>query len=238
MIRRLLMALAVLGLAVPAAQAQTAKARTDIPVFVGYPLDATSLTYCAIGGPQTGSGRVKTSGSNTTVTAVSGLPDPFTNLVEGDKLMFGTPTGIVTRIIVTASSATSVVVDAAVNLGSTGVAFSYQTYGATCGTAATSGWFSVLPGDYTLCVRIAQMNVTGTIDFAVDTRNQDAYGSGPISLLTGSFASATYPDNGDCFNIGEKTSSFRVGLKINGTDDGGDTGANEERVFVYLSREN
>jgi len=241
--RRLAFAVALaLGLCAPASP-QTAPTRSERPVFLAYDVDSTTLTYCNLAeGYASALGKATTAGaSSATVTAVSGttLFDP---VAAGDTLIFNTAAGPIARLILAKASGASITVDAVITIPAAGVTLKYQTYGTSCGTGVTNGWFSLPRGLYTVCLRVAQMNVTGNISMSIDTMNPHAYEQGPIPVLTGggAIASATYPDNGVCYNLGEVTGMFRIGLQIAGAgaaDDGGDTGANREKVDVFISTE-
>jgi hypothetical protein len=152
--------LALIGLlSAPLIIAQEARGGVDIPLFSGRDLTETAYTYCATFGDSTGVAKepwkvpdprikVVTSGSSTTVAAhgATGEPDPFTNVAVGDELRFIVPAGTVSNVVtqttyyryVTArASASSITVNSAIDLGTTGLPFNFRTL--TCGTSATSG---------------------------------------------------------------------------------------------------
>jgi hypothetical protein len=159
--KRILIVLLAL-LSAPLLRAQvSASSGIDIPLFSAYDLAATSYIYCATFGDASGvakegwkvpdpRSKLVTSGSSTTVTALAGSVAPFTNVAVGDDLRIVIPAGTVANVItaqtvyrtVTArGSATSITVNSAVNLGTTGVSFNYRTL--ACAANATDGIFAV-----------------------------------------------------------------------------------------------
>jgi len=210
-----------------------AQGRADRSIVAKYDLDSASYIYCVTASPTRGPGRVETSGSSATVTAVAGLDDPFTSVVVGDELNFGVGIGTV-RTVIARASATSITVDSAVNLDvSGGATFTYAR--ATCGTAATDGWFSVGAGQHTITIVYRQGDLTGGVDFDIETRTRSTIGL-PVQILTGNIAATTTLVNGVTADIGETTSEFRVGLKYN-TADTSDATTNLEQIDVILSTE-
>jgi hypothetical protein len=230
--RRLLTLVLVLVPALCAAQLPPAS-RVDRNIIAKYQLDSGSYIYCVTGPANQGPGRVKTSGSSATVTSVAGLDDPFTNVAVGDELIFGS--GIGTERVVTArASATSITVDSAVNLDDTaGFAFTYAH--PACGTGATDGWFIPGPGKHTITIVYRQGDLTGGLDFDLETRVRSTIGSA-VQILTGNIPATTALVNGTTIVLGETTNSFRVGLRYN-TADTSDAAANAEMIDVVLSTE-
>ncbi len=206
--------------------------RTERSIVYKYQLDSATYIYCVTGPALTGPGRVKTTGSSATVAAVAGLSDPFTNVAVGDELNFSPSMG--TRVVTARASATSITVDSAISLTDTaGYTFTYTH--PTCGTAATNGWFMPGPGTHTLTIVYRQGDLTGGVDFSVETRNRSTLGL-PIQVLTGTVAATTTLVNGTTIVLGETTSEFRVGLKYN-TADTSDVTTNAEQIDVILSSE-
>lgn len=117
-------------------------------LYYNYDVASTSYIYCKytgttgspFGAQMPGYGRIKTTGSTTTVDEFDAASDSFTGMAVGDLLFIrNSTTGVVsTRRIVTFSSVSQVVVDAAIDLGTAGVAFTWMRQ--SCGTAATDGW--------------------------------------------------------------------------------------------------
>jgi hypothetical protein len=208
-------------------------ARVDRNIVAKYQLDSASYIYCVTGPVQQGPGRVKTTGSSATVTAVAGLDDPFTNVAVGDELIFGS--GIGTERVVTArASATSITVDSAVNLNDTaGFQFTYAH--PSCGTGATDGWFIPSAGKHTVTIVYRQGDLTGGLDFDIETRTRSGIGTA-LRVLTGNIPVTTALINGTTVVLGETTNSFRVGLRYN-TADPSDAGAAAEQIDVVLSTE-
>jgi hypothetical protein len=230
--RRLLILALVLVPALCAAQLPPAS-RVDRNIVAKYQLDSGSYIYCVTGPATPGPGRVKTTGSSATITAVAGLDDPFTNVAVGDELIFGTGSSD-ERVVIARASATSITVDSAISLADTaGFAFTYAH--PTCGTGATSGWFIPGPGKHTITIVYRQGDLTGGLDFDIETRARPTIGSA-VQILTGNIPATTALVNGTTIVLGETTNSFRVGLKYN-TADTSDAAANAEQVDVVLSTE-
>jgi hypothetical protein len=231
--RRLLALALVLVPALCAAQLPPA-ARVDRNIVAKYQLDSATYIYCMTGPAVQGPGRVKTSGSSATVTAVAGLDDPFTNVAVGDELMFATGTALQARVVTARASATSITVDSVINLGvTTGFGFTYAH--PACGTAVTDGWFIPGPGKHTITIVYRQGDLTGGLDFDIETRARGILGS-PVQILLGNIPATTALVNGTTVVLGETTDSFRVGLRYN-TADTSDAAANAEMIDVVLSTE-
>lgn len=196
--------------------------------------DSGTLTYCnTLGVARNLAGRNKTapnssvlstSGSSTTVTATR---DGFANVAVGDPLWINDDGVQLQRVVTARASATSITVNAAVDI--TGASWEYRTL--TCGTTDTSGAVPVSGYNHlTFQVILAQENSTST-DYEVECR---LYGPGtawtvlsPIVNDTGVFNDVVATDLGfdEC----------RVGVRVN-TDDGGDTGVNAEQYTILLQR--
>lgn len=147
-----------------------------------YKLDVSSAgyTYYALrgrggdfwGDPVPVNVLVKTSGSSTTISAVTASTNPFAGLAVGDVLYLNAPDGAGTpqtkRVIATYSSADSVVVDTAVTIPAAGTTFGYKRR--TGGTADTDGWFTVSGyASVTTILGAATVNAT-SIDMALECR--------------------------------------------------------------------
>lgn len=213
-----------------------------------YDLDATDPTYCVttgIGG-QVRSGAlavdqlVTTSGSSTTVTAVSAsTTDPFLNVAVGDVLIFprtfsATTGGFIPtreeRVVTAKASNDSITINAAIELPLAGTTFAYRE--PSCGTTATSGWVPVQNlRDVTFTINIAQLSVaSGGVAVTVDCRNLGV-GSGANTI----FAPTAYTTTGvRSFIIVEPWDECRIGYELSGADDGSDTGADAEQITVRL----
>ena len=145
--KRLALVLAMLASPV---LAQDSGDGVNIPLFSGRDLTETAYAFCATFGDSStvakepwrrpdSRTRLVTSGSSTTVTALAGTPAPFTDVAAGDELRIVLPTGtvanttnetIVKRFVTARASATSITVNAAVDLGTTGMGFQYRGQGA------------------------------------------------------------------------------------------------------------
>lgn len=208
--------------------------RFDNVIIAKYDLDAASYTYCLLGSPNPGPGRVETSGSSATVTAVATLSDPFTNVAVGDELYISGPQGSFLRTVTARASATSITVDSAVNLDvDGGYTFTYKTL--SCGTGVTDGWLNFGPGVHTVTIVYRQGDLTGGVDFSLESRPRGANGT-PVQIANGTIAATTALANGVTIVIGETSSEFRVGLKYN-TADTADNAANLEQIDIILSTE-
>lgn len=211
-----------------------------------YELDSTSVIFCRSSGFVPGANFVETSGSSTTVTAVTGTP--FDPLAVGDFIYVAQ---IEARRRVTAkASGASITVDSAVNLDrDSGYPFQYLAF--TCGTTAEDGWMHIgqFGREATVVVEINQMNAT-SIDVRWEARSDvpeskavqiypassgssDKCGSGTHASGYCNFTAAADPGSRVAIVVGEPWYQVRVGFKVN-TDDGGDTGANAEQINVYV----
>lgn len=227
----------------------------EFPVLLDYDLDASSNTYCvyqtesavtagrgttAFGPGDQVTQLVTTSGASTTVSAVStSTTDPFATVAVGDMIQFiGADVPGVTNPrfseVTARASADSITVDTAVTLPAAGVNFRY--WARACGTAATDGWFPIGQNVVsTIGVQVTQMNVTaGGITYQVECRQNETFAVGGIIDTGNITVASTVANNPHFTHIEAKFSSCRVGLLL-GTDDGGDTGANAERVYIFLS---
>lgn len=116
-----------------------------------YDLDDAALTYCRMTGSNAdpyGSARtvnklIETSGSSTTVTAVTSGALPFADLGVDDVIFVRTSTtNVDMRVIAAKASGDSITIDTAVDW-SAGDGFQFSWYDTTCGTGATDGWIDV-----------------------------------------------------------------------------------------------
>lgn len=214
-----------------------------------YDLDSASYIYCVTTGrdadpygpPRQGQTAIETSGSSTTVTAVTAGTNPFALLAVGDVILVQTAPGTTaTRYITAKASADSITVNTAVNLDIDG-GYSFTWFQVTCGTAATSGWIDVAPYSIvTVTWQIDQMNAA-SIDVLAEGEVLGR-GSGPVQFFppsptgTGVCETGNFTAVRTC-HIQISDSGFdrvRIGFRVN-TDDGGDTGANAEDITAHLS---
>lgn len=243
---RAILAALVALLAIPAHAADKA---TFVTV---YELDATDPTYCVttgtngdpFGAPIQVTPRIETSGSSTTVSAVTASSAPFARLAVGDQVIASTGVGSAEsiRYITAKASDDSVTVNAAVNWDiDGGVTFKWRKV--TCGTTAASGWIDVGGREVRVFVDVNQLNVTGGINITVEGKLNSA----DTQVYT------IYPDPDDSTSASECKEgnataarhcvyvvpagfdAIRVGFEIGTADDGGgDAGANAESVSAHL----
>jgi hypothetical protein len=128
---------------------------------VRYDLDDAALTYCrvtGVGGDPYGAARqvpgklIETSGSSTTVTAVTAGALPFADLNVNDIIFVRTSTtNVDMRVVAAKADGDGITVDTAVDW-SAGDGFQFTWYDTACGTAATDGWIdmSALSEDKTI----------------------------------------------------------------------------------------
>jgi hypothetical protein len=231
--KRLLGIAAILLLALVA----EAGGRGETTILWKYDLDSTNFIYCSLT-PQDISvpgARIKTSGSSATVATVAGYTDPFTNVAVGDEITATSgllATSPVTFTVTARASATSITADRAINLSLTdGAVFTYRSL--RCGTADTDGWFTVPAGTNTLSIIFAQGDLTGGLDYSVQTRTRGAYGV-PMQADSGTIAASTALANSAMIVLGETTSDWRVGIKAH-TGDVSDATTNLEQIDISLS---
>lgn len=203
-----------------------------------YDVASSSMTYCGLLGrsgnawldPIVSSVPIETSGSSTTVTAVTAGSNPFTNLAVGDVIYVVRDNGVrEIRLITAKASADQVTVDTAVNW-SDGFPFSWMNN--TCGTGADDGWIHVggwqtveltvqyIAGDLdTLDVTwFCKEGALGSSDIRVYPGPSSDCGDGTLSGTVCQFAST-----GQGLSVKIPNNAFaqcRVGLKY-GTTDGG-----------------
>jgi hypothetical protein len=138
--------LALLLLLLPALA--VAQEQRTAKLYYNYDVSSTSYIYCKytgsggspFGAELAGYGRIKTTGSSATLDELDSASDSFTGMAVGDLLIIRFPGTTTTslRRIVTFTSVSQVVVDAAIDLGTAGMAFTWLRQ--SCGTAATDGW--------------------------------------------------------------------------------------------------
>lgn len=231
--------------------------------FYKFPLDATTMTYCVVlgrGDSPFATGRlndfkIKTVGSTTTVTEDTASTNPFTDLAVGDLIQVDRTDGTTdVRVILARASAASVTVDSVVDW--TG-GFKFSWFKQKCGTAATDGWVDVSGySDKTITFSLEQVNVTGGIDVRWECKGDstagttalpvilypgetDGCGGGTLSSGVCNFTTAGITSRTSVVSF-EPWGACRLGVLIHTSDDGGDTGANEEQIngWIMLSRRN
>lgn len=245
--RRVVLACALSLLAVFA----RAQSSTEATLFAVYDADATDPTYGkftgvngdAFGAPIRVNVPIETSGSSTTVTAVTASSAPFASVGVGDMLLTRTSPGATQaiRYVTARASADSITVNSAINLDvDGGVSFDWRDF--TSGTTSADGWVTLDKQGGLVVVHLTQINATSVI-VNVQGGKSSVAGTIPVPL---------YPDPADtatdtCHTgvlTAAKTCSYRipkfydavrVGLDVD-TDDGGDTGANAEIITVTVTR--
>jgi hypothetical protein len=129
------------------------------------------------------------------------------------------------RAVMTKPSNDQITVNANITTPAAGSAFAYRTL--TCGTGAENGWITTRGAqEVNFGFTIAQLNTTSGIDFRVEGRN--LAGSTTAAVLLGPVTFTAVGGGG--LSIQAPWDQMRLGLKMNTTDDGGDTGANAEQV--------
>lgn len=219
-----------------------------------YDLDSTTTIYCRVTGPQTGRGRIKTSGSSQNVTESTSGNNPFAALRVGDVIAVDTTPTAATAAkdfayIITRTDSANVVVNPAVNWDNSSAGYPFQYYAQDCGSAVTDGWVDASGlVDAKVTVRIKQMNATAVLwriegkDNTADTGPNVIYPGessdcGPSGTLVSgycSFTNATDFGGTHAVHIPEVEGAVRVGMKID-TDDGGDLTTNAEQITITLS---
>lgn len=194
--------------------------------------------YCSLSDPLSGDsgGRIETSSSSTTVTAVSGTP--FTAVAVGDEITASGPAGQFTRVITAKASSISLTVDSAVNLDvDGGYGWTFRTL--TCGYGDTAGWIRMVGRAHSVAISIRQRTATGGIDYSIETRPRSGLGL-PLQVLSGNLTGELITGVRDTtaansWEITDTAAEVRVGLKFGTTDDSSDTGP--EMVDVVLTTE-
>jgi len=97
------------------------------------------------GGPQAGTGKIKTTGSATAVAAVDAAgTDPFGPIAVGDLLVVDRGNGTTDlRTVAARTDADNVTVDTNINWDNAGAGFTFRWYRATSCTDTTCGWVDV-----------------------------------------------------------------------------------------------
>lgn len=226
--------------------------------MVKYDVDSDSDIYCVlngIGGPWgpdiSGGAPIKTSGSSTSVTEVVTDSNPFLGMAVDDVILIGYPDGTSdTRVIVTFTDDSNVVVDEAIDL-SAGYAFRWRD--SACGTTITNGWIDVSAfsrvkavieynqGDLGTGLDVLFEGMAGAIDahevtlYPGDIPATNACGGG---TLTSDHCTLATSDAGTkaarlALDIPEGWRRVRIAINRNGTDSS-DATTNRERVTAYI----
>lgn len=220
---------------------------------IKYPLDSdtpiygitTGLGGTAFGTPFSNGLRIETAGSSTTVSASTAGTSPFAAIGVGDVIYARNAAGTnVVLYVATVPDADTITVTTAVDLGTAGVPFQWRKF--TAGTSATSGWMNLATNrSFHLRWGVVQMNAASVqMQFVCRDLTDD-----PQAIFI-------FPGASGVCNGGTNTAGFCVytaagagtntSLHVLGpydqcrfawkvvTDDGDDTGANEENVFAYV----
>lgn len=225
---------------------------TDL-VLRDYDLDSASFIYPVLCTPTVGavvnqcpgpgysdSRKITTAGAaSTTVTSV-GSNGAFGLAAVGDVILIspdGADTTVPTlRRITAKASADSITVDANADIATAGAPF--RLWSLTVGTgAADDGWFRYpTAGNINIVIDVSQMNAA-SVDYHVQCRHTHNGGYSTPVYLAGTAAtpiSLTAAAGHRVAIIDEAWDSCRVGLRVT-TDDGGDTGANAEKVSISIA---
>lgn len=223
-----------------------------------YDLDSTTAVSGSYVGPSSILTKISTSGSSTTVAAVTSTSAPFNLVSVGDLIQFNlTSPGaagsavVTTRRVTAKASADSITVDTAVNIPTAGVTFSYYKFTAGAG----AGWVALGENatGFEIYTQLDQLNVgANSIGFKIEGRYTDAanvvtaFNIWPgTNSSTAKCESGTF-SSGFCNYTAVNTvppfasmglthpSQVRLVTKINTADDGGDTGADAESITAIL----
>lgn len=209
----------------------------------------TGMNGSAYGDPMHVGTLIETSGSSTTVTAVTASSAPFANLSVGDLIYVRTsPTNVDVRGITAKASSDSITIDAAADWSAgSGLPFHWRKF--TTGTAATDGWVDTrgyadiqasvlyLQGDLAtgLAARWWCRNNTDSTIAEVVYPNGSADCGDNATLASGFCQFATAGATASLtVIIPGRWDECRVGIKRNGADTS-DAGANVESVTATIT---
>jgi hypothetical protein len=180
----------------------------------------TAYEYCSLfDPPQTALGQAKTSGSSTTVTAVTGIGNdtPFSVLGVGDEIYLNGPSIAYVGTVTAKASGSSITVDTAVNLGTGGTGFMYRTL--TCGYGDTFGWQRVYAGKAGVSISVISATAVGGINWDIEGRKRVGISvpAPPIQLIHGNYTTVYVPGNpaqtsANVWEITDTIAEVRVGL--------------------------
>lgn len=241
-------------LAIPASSpGQGGSGAVYVPIVRNHDFDSATTTYAVLGplrdGAALGLPKIKTTGSSATIDAASGTPFDVLVSIPGDVIVV-TPSvgGAVApqeRYVLTRPSGAQITVNAVADWsanGATGFSFSYRNL--SQGTGAGAGWFSVSGiRSPVLYFQIEQLSLaSGSLAVVVECKGPDPWAT-PNSIYpptggsgqcgTGLFTVAGATARCQIVIHEQADAMCRFGVSL--TDDGGDTGANLERVTAYLT---
>lgn len=182
-----------------------------------FDVDSSSYAFCRLEGQNNdpfsgaipGRARIKTVGSNTTVSEFTASTNPFTDVAIGDVLQVvvaGVPT---TRMVTARASAASITVDTAIDLSATG-GYTWTFWKHVCGATANDGWIDTKGASYVgLTTQFEQGDIT-SLDIQFQCK-ADGKGSLPVVVYPG--------ETSDC-GIGGTLSTDRCNFlnAVKGTD--------------------
>lgn len=233
-------------LALPVARAQQP---ITILIVSNHDFDSATTTYAVLGPFKSGTANLKTTGSSATVDAASGTPFDAIVSAPGDVITvhpcIGGACAPVERYVLTKPSGAQITINTAENWSGnnpTGFPFTYRNL--SQGTGVGAGWFSV-SGIHSpvLYFQIEQLSLAaGSLAVVVECKGSSPWatpnpiyppagGSGQCG--TGLFTVAGATARCQIVMHEQADASCRFGVSL--TDDGGDTGANLERVTAYLT---
>jgi hypothetical protein len=196
-----------------------------------YDLNATSYIYCVtVEGRGPDGQRITTSGSSTTVTAVTG--SPFALLGVGDDLVVNNSGTSERRRITAKASDASVTVNSAVDWSNGAAGFPFNFKNITCGTTDEDGWVSATNlTEKEVKVLIETEASSGGVDFSIECRGTGEDDE-PAQLVAFNKTGVTSPTFAEVVPIPERCDAIRVGMKW-GTADGG---ADSVSAYFYGKR--
>lgn len=268
--------LAVLALVLSAGPALAQTAAPTAPANFSYrkDYDSTTLTFCKLvgqnsnprGGTIAGTARIKTTGSSTSVTAVTAGQLPFAALAVDDVIVVTRPgsNAVDWRVIATKTDGDNITVDTAVNWDTT-TGFEFRWLDDQCGTTDNDGWIDVQAGGMAaknVTFMLEQVSgVTGGIDWDIECRGSGieaaaGVGGTPTPVIVhpgaaGSCAPGTSAGGFCNFTTAGKVSgrlkvaipphvtcdAVRVGVKINTSDAAEPAESDKERLTITLTVE-
>lgn len=244
---------ALAALLAPAALAQQ-QGRVEETLVALYDLDSASYTYCSsagVGGAVLSDGipvaiPVTTSGSSTTVSAITATTAPFAQVAIGDIIYFlqtqvqATPEPlvkgrVVERVVTAKASSDSITISSAIQLPATPTGTTFYRRPVTCGTAATNGWvplFGYREASFTFMLNQGTFT-TGGVDARWECRNSGVDAQ-PVAIYTP--ATFTTPGITSRYTVVANGTfdECRIGFKLSGTDDGPDTAGTEEQITTQF----
>jgi hypothetical protein len=224
-----------------------------------YDVDVSSATptYCVAtgsGGIPTGDpikvlGTIATANAYSTTLTEFANTDPFTGVGVGDILLIETTRGVwVQRVVVTATSVSSVVVDRPINLATNAAGHKFSYFDVTCGTGDTNGWVDVIGrpalltvqydgGDLTaLWARFeCKSSIPGAEPVVIYPDDASACGFGAVSAVVTTGCAFATPGPAGRFSVAVDPNLFsacRVGFGYD-TADTTDTDAKAAQTFTY-----